>query len=321
MALDTRIQLQKLEIFCRVVELESVTRAANELFITQPVVTSHIRTLQDRLGAKLMYREGHSMKPTEAGQLAYDWAKEVLIRSQEMSRRIEGLADGSRGSAAVATSMTVGSYLLPPLLTRFRAERPLTKIGLDMFDPEHVVTSVEAGVHDFGVLIADRKSQQGSLAFEQVAEEEFLLVAAPDNEIPAVISRSGLAKLQLVASPYDRVREHLLTGLLAAKGVDRGPIAIELGHAEAMKRVVKESDAVSFLFKSSVIGELERGELRRIKIRGVGRLPAPIYLAYREAKNFSTMQQALVAAIRSDLAGLPELALKSHKSGTHQRLV
>src|SRR6201995_3109444 len=114
MALDTRIPLSKLEIYCTVVELESVTAAAKELFVSQPVVTSHGRSLQDRLGAKLLYRDGHSMRPTEAGQLAYEWAKDVLTRSHEMSRRIEGLADGSGGSAAVGGRRKGGRYPSPP---------------------------------------------------------------------------------------------------------------------------------------------------------------------------------------------------------------
>lgn len=302
MALDTRIQLSKLEIFCRVVELESVTGAANELFLSQPVVTSHVRTLQERLGAKLLYRDGHSMRPTEAGQVAYEWAKDVLTRSQEMSRRMEGLADGSSGHAAVAASMTVGSYVLPPLLTRFRRRRPGARIGLDMFDPEHVVAAVESGEYDAGVLIANQRSLEAALVFEQVGDEEFVLVAGPGAEVPDEITPRELAGLELIGSPHDRVREHLLSRLLDAAEVKRGPNAIELGHAEAMKRAVRESGSLSFLFGASVVEELRRGDLRRIRIRGIDRLPAPIYLAYRSGKDFSPMQAALLESIRTELA-------------------
>jgi DNA-binding transcriptional LysR family regulator len=301
MPLDTRIQLSKLEIYCRVVELESVTRAANELFLSQPVVTSHVRTLQERLGAKLLYRDGHSMRPTEAGQLAYEWAKDVLTRSQEMSRRMEGLADGNAGHAAVAASMTVGSYTLPPLLTRFRRRRPGARINLDMFDPEHVVAAVESGEYDAGVLIANERSLEAALTFEQVGDEEFVLVAGPAAEVPDEITPRQLAGLEMIGSPHDRVREHMLSRLLDSAEVERGPNAIELGHAEAMKRAVMESGSLSFLFGASVSAELARGDLRRIKIRGVERLPAPIYLAYRDSKDFSPMQSALLDAIRTEL--------------------
>lgn len=304
MPLDTRIQLSKLEIYCRVVELRSVSRAADELFISQPVVSSHLRTLQDRVGATLLYREGHSMRPTEAGQLAYEWAKDVLTRSHEMSRRMEGLADGSAGRAALAASMTVGSYMLPPILTRFRRRRPAARISVDMFDPEHVVTAVESGEYDVGVLIANERSLDANLIFEHVGDEEFLLVARAGSELPDEISRRRLARLDLIGSPHDRVREHLLDRLLRAEAIERGPNTIELGHAEAMKRAVRESGGLAFLFRASVEDELRRGELRQIRIAGVERLATPIYLSYRDGKDFSPMQAALVAAMREEL-GLP----------------
>jgi LysR family transcriptional regulator, low CO2-responsive transcriptional regulator len=303
MPLDTRIPLSKLEIYCTVVELESVTAAAKELFVSQPVVTSHVRSLQDRLGAKLLYRDGHSMRPTEAGQLAYEWAKDVLTRSHEMSRRIEGLADGSVGSVAVAASMTVGSYLLPPVVTRFREGRPLARIGLDMFDPEHVVSGIESGAYDIGVLIANQRSlKSGDLVFERIGHEEFVLVAGPGADVPDVIEAAALPELEMVGSPRHRAREYLLTDLLDGAGLERGPTAIELGHAEAMKRVVKESGSLSFMFEASVRDELARGELRRVEIAGVGPLGTPIYLAHRDRKDFSALQAALVEAIKADLA-------------------
>jgi DNA-binding transcriptional LysR family regulator len=301
MALDTRIQLSKLEIYCRVVELRSVSRAADELFLTQPVVSSHLRTLQDRIGAKLLYREGHAMLPTEAGRLAYEWAKDVLTRSQEMSRRMEGLADGSAGHAALAASMTVGSYILPPILTRFRSDRPSARIGVDMFDPEHVVAAVESGEYDVGVLIANQRSLEAGLVFDNVGDEEFLLVARADSELPDEISSRRLAKLDLIGSPHDRAREHLLDQLLRARAIERGPNTIELGHAEAMKRAVKEGGGVAFLFHASIEEDLRRGELRRIRIAGVDRLAAPIYLTHRKGKDFSPMQAALLAAMRDAL--------------------
>ena len=60
--LDQRISLQKLEIFCLVVDLGGVGRAAEHLFVAQPVVSAHLRTLQERLGAELLYRDGRRLR-------------------------------------------------------------------------------------------------------------------------------------------------------------------------------------------------------------------------------------------------------------------
>lgn len=200
-------------------ELRSITGAADELFLSQPVVTTHVRKLQERLGPKLLYREGHSMLPTEAGQLAYEWAKDVLTRSEEMSRRMDGLADGSAGQARLAASMTVGSYMLPTVLTRFRQEGPGARIGLDMFDPEHVAAAVESGEYDAGVTIAGEPSPRSTLVLEHVGDEEFVLVAAPESELPDELSSQQVRRLEPIGSPRDRVRAHLLNRMLAAERI------------------------------------------------------------------------------------------------------
>ena len=303
MPMDMRIQLSKLAVYCRVVELESVTKTAKEMYLSQPVVTAHVRTLQDRLGVQLLYRDGHTMRPTEEGRLIYEWAKDLLTRSQEMARRIEGLADGSAGSAAIAASMTAGSYLLPDVLARFLNERPSAQISMDMFDPEHVIATVESGQHDFGVLIGREPPSGTALKFEEIGEDEFLLVTHADSDQPERVAKDDVANLRMVTSPKNRVRTHLLNELLHEDDIERGPPAIELGHAEAMKRVLKTTGAVSFLFRSSVEDELSRGELRRIEIEGAERRPAPIVLTYRDSRSFSALQRDLVDAIRHGIPG------------------
>lgn len=302
MPFDSRIALNKLEIFCRVVELESVSRAARELYVSQPVVTAHVRSLQDRLGVRLLYRDGHRMRTTEAGEVVYDWARDVLLRSYEMARQVEGLGDGSQGAAAVAASMTVGSYLLPPVLSRFCSQRPGAHVTLSIFDPEHAVSEVEAGGSDVAVLIAEEEILTGNLRYEQLAEEPFVLVAAPGNDPPDTIPAKRLAELPFVAAPHDLVRERLVERQLEAGGITHGPIVMELGHAEAMKRAVREGIGVAFLLRTSVAEELESGKLREIRVRNLPRLVAPVYLAYREGRSFSPLQRALLAAIRAELS-------------------
>ena len=68
---DNRITLQKLEVFCSVVELGGVSRAAEHLWVAQSVVSGHLRSLQDRLRVQLLYRDGQQMKLTKAGEQVY----------------------------------------------------------------------------------------------------------------------------------------------------------------------------------------------------------------------------------------------------------
>jgi DNA-binding transcriptional LysR family regulator len=300
-ALDSRIQLHKLELYCRVVEHESVSRAAEDLYVSQPVVSAHLRSLQDRLGVKLLYRDGNRMRTNEAGALVYSWAKDILGRSYEMARRIEGLADGSSGVAVIGTSMTVGSYMLPPVLTKFRAERPQAQITINVYDPEHAVTSVEAGLCDAAAIIVDEQTLRPGLVWENLGDEELVLAAAPHSDLDASIESQKISTLAFVTPPHDLARERIVTRHLMAHGVSRGPVVMEFGHPEAIKRAVREGMGVAFLFRSSVREELARGELREIRISDMPPAIARIFFIYRENKDFSPMQQALSDALRTAL--------------------
>ena len=302
MELDTRIPLQKLEVFSLVVELESVSRAAERLFVAQPVVTAHVRSLEERLGAELLYRDGRRMRPTEAGQTVYRWAQDVLTRSREMAREIGGLADGTRGSAVVASSMTAGSYLLPGVLTGFQRERPEAAITVDISDPEHALRAVESGQADLAVVIEDVEFiRSPKLQHEQLGEEDVVLVTAPESEPrEASVPIDRLVTLPFVCSPPGLTRRLLVERRLREHGVERENVVMALGHPEAMKRAAMDGVGAVLLFRSAVRQELEDGRLREVAINDA-RLRVPILLVYRREKRFSPLQQQLIEAIRADL--------------------
>jgi DNA-binding transcriptional LysR family regulator len=302
MALDTRISLHKLEVFCTVVEVGSVSRAAERLYVAQPVVSAHIKSLEERVGAKLLQRRENRMILTEAGRAAYAWARDVLTRSREMEREVQGLEDGSQGAAVIASSMTAGSYLLPEILAAFRRDRPGAQLTLTTSDPEHATAAVQAGECDFAVLIAEEDQiDRRDLRLSRVADEPLVLVAGVGHR-PAgnELAVNELAALPFVSSPGRLSRQRMVDRQLAELGLSSTEVVIELGHAESMKRAVRSGLGVAFLFLSSVEEELERGELREITVRDA-RMTAPVLLVQREDKRFTPMQQHLVDTVRDEL--------------------
>jgi DNA-binding transcriptional LysR family regulator len=295
---DKRISLQKLEVFCLVVELGGVSRAAEHLVVAQPVVTAHIQSLQTRLGVKLLYREGHRMKLTDAGERVYQWAHETLSRTRELMRELDGLAEGQRGSVAVAASMTIGSYLLPPILAEFRRRRPASAITLAVSDPEHALQAVELGDCDFAVVVADAPPINPVLQSEVIGHDDIVLVAAPDYE-PGVesLTAAALADTPLVSSPAGHVRRDVIDAQLADSGVRPRNVVIELGHPEAMKRATYDGLGMCLLFRTSVMQELEDGRLREVAISDA-HLSVPLMTVLRSGKRLSPIQQELLDAVR-----------------------
>lgn len=298
---DNRISLQKLEIFCLVVELGGVSRAAEHLIVAQPVVTAHIRSLQDRLGVTLLYREGRRMKMTEGGERVYAWATETLSRTRELSREIDGLNDGRRGAAAISASMSLGSYVLPPVLARFREARPRARITLSISNPEQATTAVESGASDFAVVLSEPVPWRDTLTAELVGYDEVVLVAAPDA-LPREdqISIGELETLPLITSPRDSRRQIIIDRELQRHGVSTDNVVMELGHSEAMKLVAAEGLGASLLFRSSTAVELESGKLREIQLDDVTLL-VPVHMVMRRQKQLSPVQEDLFNAVKEHL--------------------
>lgn len=299
--MDTRISLHKLEVFSHVVELGGVSRAAEHLFVSQPVVSAHIRSLEERVGARLFYREGRHLMLTEAGRSVHDWATSVLTHTRELTRHLDGLSDGSQGSVVVGASMSVGSYLLPPVVSRFRRERPLVELQVNITDSDHAMHETEAGESDFAVVFLEEEPSNPGLEGRPLGREQFVIVAGVGHPPAAdAITVEQLAGLPFIDSPQGMIRRTIVDKQLAGIGIARRTVAIELGHPEAMKRAAEAGLGVALLFRSAVRAELETGRLREIALTDAA-LSVPIQLVRRRDKLFSAIQRDLMTAIEDDL--------------------
>jgi LysR family transcriptional regulator, low CO2-responsive transcriptional regulator len=298
---DNRISLQKLEVFCLVVELGGIGRAADHLGVSQPVVTAHMRTLQERVGTKLIYRDGQRLHLTETGEAVHEWAKDVLTRGREVARQVQGLADGATGTAVVIASMSVGSYMLPEAVSAFARERPRASITLLVSDSEDAKAALEHGGADFAVLTGDPEMSSATLVAEPVCDHELILVASPgDTDVGDAVAIEDLSRLRYICSPGTRPRRRLVDAALETIGVRERRIAIQLGHPEALKRATASGIGVCFVLRSSVGSELEHGTLREVAIEGA-RLTVPIVIVQRADKRFSPLHDVLRATIRETL--------------------
>jgi len=292
---DNRISLQKLEVLCLVVELGGVGRAAERLFVSQPVVTGHLRSLQERLGSgPLLYRDGRQMKLTESGEQIYAWASEMLIRTREVVREVDGLADGRRGSISVAASLALGSYQLPALLTEFRELHPQADLSMHILDPPRAIAGAESGEFDFVVVVIDSPPREPQLHVEHVGDDQVVLVTAPDAEhTGASVRRTELANLPLVAAPQS-------TRQLQAWGIEAHDVVIELGHPIAIKAATAAGLGVALLYRCAVETELADGTLREVAIEDAT-LTSPVFMIRRAAKRLTPIQEELFDVLQSRL--------------------
>ncbi|GAA1394772.1 LysR family transcriptional regulator [Pseudonocardia kongjuensis] len=299
--IDPRISLQKLEILCLVVELGGVHAAADRLFVSQPVVSAHLKLLQQRVGLELLTRRGHRLVLTEAGRHVHAWAQEVLSRRSALERDLGDLAAGRGGTVTVAASMTVGSFHLPPVLTAFGRSRPDARVTLLVSDPESALRRTETGECDFAVLVTDQPVDPALFEGEQVGEDEFVLVAAPDSDLPDELPVAALGGIPAVCPPPNVAVRRLQDAELRLAGLAGRPIGMELGSAEAIKHAVAGGLGVALLSRAVVAADLAAGVLREIRLRGV-RLRHPVTLVRRRDRRLTPVQRQLTEEIARKLS-------------------
>jgi LysR family transcriptional regulator, low CO2-responsive transcriptional regulator len=298
-AFDPYFTLQKLEVFCLVVELQSVTRASERLCVAQPVVTAHLRGLETKLGVTLVKRVGRNIGLTEAGERVYKWANDVVMRTREMERELSGLEDGVAGSAVLAASMTAGSYLLPALISSFAAAHPKGHVRLDCSNARAALDAVRGSACDFAVLVIHPSENLDGLIVEKLWDEPLLLASAPNSKLIGEVARpEDLKGLPFISGPRYLVWRELVEAQLRSYGVETPNVILEFGHAESQKHSVRSDLGLCYFLETSIRAELARGELRVVNTPGM-QMVVPLYLAYRREKEFSPFQTSLIDHIRS----------------------
>ncbi|CAN5413703.1 LysR family transcriptional regulator [soil metagenome] len=293
-----QLTLQKLEVLCVVAELKSVTRAAAQLYVSQPVVTAHIRGIEEKLGVTLFKRDGRGIALTDDGVRVHKWAQGVVTRTRELERELAGSVPGESGRALLAASMSAGSYLLPPLVCDFHLAHPDGKVQMTISTPQVALESVRSGASDFAVIMLLPDQMLEGLTAEPLWDEPLLLVSAPRSQwVGAEAERDAISRMPFI-STYSAVMQQLEEGQVRANGIAPRTIVMELGHPEAQKEAVRRDLGVCFFLLSSVRAEIDRGELRSVKTPSL-KLSIPLYLVCRKDKELSLYQRALMEYIRA----------------------
>lgn len=298
---DNRISLHKLEVLCRVVERGGVRLAADDLYVSQPVVSAHLRSLEERLGVKLFRREGRGMELTEAGAEVHVWALEVLRGRTELDRSLRDISRGAAGRASIGSSMSVGNYVLPPILVDFRRRHPHASISLNQSNVEIALERTLTGRYDFSVLATDAVLDTDSFEAELIARPPFCLVAAVDEDrVGDSASPAELTGLPFVCPPSGMAIRRSQDTALATIGVADRQVAIELGSAESMKVAVQGGLGVALLWRESVRRELDVGLLREVRISGHV-LRDKLYLVQRRGRRLTAFQSTLTNVLRDTI--------------------
>lgn len=301
------MELRQLETFARVAQLHSFTRAAEELALTQPAVTRQIAALERELHTRLLERMGRRVQLTAAGEALYAYAVQMLRLAREAERAVADVAMGLAGRLAVGASSTTATYLLPPLLRRFREAYPGVELSVHTGVSAQVAEMVLANEVDIGVVTGLR--EPSGLVEIPLAEFATGVVVYPEHPLAARAlasggAQSGIRAAELAGSPLILMEEgtNLRTyvdRLLSAAGVEER-VTMELDNVEAIKKMIEARLGISLLPLLSVGAEVTAGRLVALSLADVPGAHRRIAAIHRPDKYLSAALNAFLALLKQE---------------------
>ena len=168
--------VESLKVYITVVEQRNFSRAAELLHLSQPGVSLHIRKLEKEFDIKLMHRSPKWVKLTEAGELLYVRAKEMVNLYESAKLDIARLQDDVSGSLQIGASFTIGEYVLPRLFSSFARQYPEVAMEVFIENSSQVVEAIRDNHIDFGLIEEDIEAQD--LNVTPFMKDELIIVAA-----------------------------------------------------------------------------------------------------------------------------------------------
>lgn len=255
------MEIKQLKYFLSVSELGSFSKAAVMLAVTQPVLSRHIRSLEEELGTELLYRNGRGIVLTEAGSLLVDHARTIMETASKVTNEIEIMRGDPCGGLVIAVPPAAGFVLTVPLIHRFRETYPRVRLKVQEAYSGHVLEWLATGRIDVGVLYNAPKTS--TLMTQPLVEEELMLVGPP--ETPREIASQPmparrLAELPLILPSLPHGLRVLIESKLAEVGI-KPNVQFEIDSLHTCLDLVRSGAGYAILTNGSVHRQACAGEL------------------------------------------------------------
>ena len=268
--------LQQLRIFKAIACEKSFTQAAEILFISQPSVSKQIKILETRLGILLLNRNGNKISLTEAGNIFLQYSDRILALCEESCRALNNLKDGERGNLKIGASQTIGSYLIPRVLTLFTQNYPQINLNIAIDSTDIIAKKVTDQIVDIaivgGCIPATLKK---NLQVENFIEDEVVLIISKSHSFvrkkKKKVSKEDLYRLKFITLNANSTNYNFINNILIQNNIQTKQfnVIMELNSIEAIKTAVSLGLGAAFVSSLAIEKEIELKTIEIIEIENI----------------------------------------------------
>ena len=297
------MDLWQLHIFVSVVEQKSFSRASEQIHLSQPTVSTHIKELEAHFQCRLLDRLGKVTEPTRAGSILYDYAKRMLALKQETQSAILDFLGHTKGQLFIGGSSIPAGYILPRMMGAFKTAFPDVSILLTVGDTGRITRAVKDGELELGVVGA--KTSDPDIVQEKLVEDEMKLVVPAGHEWAdrESVTCKALLSQPLIAREQGSGTWKTISASMEKAGVDISRLApaVTMGNSVSVIQGILNNAGISILSTIAVAGELSRGRLHALSVEDLD-LSRHFYLTLSRKRTRSPICEKFILFLKDQVS-------------------
>jgi DNA-binding transcriptional LysR family regulator len=261
------LNFNQLRIFYHAAKNLNYTRAAGELFITQPAVTAQVKSFEEYCGLKLFKKKGRRIHLTDEGRSLFEYAEIIFKYEKEIENTIDDMRELKRGVLSLGTTKAYARYFMPTMITTFHKNYPKIRIELNEGSSLDMIHSLL----DFKIEVAviAKAEENPRVNFFPFSREEMAVIVAPDHPLAG---KKAIAFARLAPEPFIMKEKgsgtRKLVEQLFTKEACTPNILMETSNMEFIKQLVQRGEGVSFLVREAVAADLDEKKLTAVPLKG-----------------------------------------------------
>ncbi|MCG6939440.1 MAG: LysR family transcriptional regulator [Gammaproteobacteria bacterium] len=288
--LARRISLRQLQVFEAVARLLSYTRAAEELFLSQPTVSMQIKKLETDIGLPLTEQTGKKISLTEAGMALHHATQEILGTLRRFEMQIDDQKGLRTGQLRIAV-VTTANYFAPRLIGRFIQKYPGINVTLDVGNRRHILDRMTQNMDD--LYLIGKPPQSAELDFQPYLENPMVIIAPVNHKLAGkkAIPLAAIAEQPFIIREPGSGTRIAVEQLFSECGLSL-KIRMELGSNESIKQGISGGLGVAVISRHTIT----RGDLNELTILDVDHFPLSWqwYIGHPRGKRLSVVARTFI---------------------------
>ena len=291
------MDLHQLFVFTKVVEHNSFSKAAEDIFLSQSTVSSHIKGLEKSLNLKLFDRDSRHAILTPHGERLYHWAKQILLVKDQALLDLQKNGMDFQGNIKIATSSVPGSFILPDLIKHFHKEYPAVTFHISESPSKIVADTVLKRAVDVGIL--GRKYEDDKLCYHPIQKEKLVLITSNEIDLKTPVHLDEITRYPLIFRHTDSGSQAAVNTLLRKKGFSKESLTIVLytDSNNSLIQYVRNGTGVAII---SEITAREYAALRQIRMYDIEDFQDErlFYLVYHKNRTLSLVAKLFIEEMK-----------------------